>query len=206
MNGFITRTFGLACLATGLATLAGCTLYNNFVDPCYPQRYEWEARQPVYEAFGAQAANGHVLDQTVWSFQFEPGTDKLTLGGAEHLKYLARRRPQPDPKIWLQTASDLAYDPAAPEKFVTAREELNQKRVQAIYKYLQATTAGRPVAFEVAIHDPALPSIGGPPAALMIQRHYINFQGWMYQQATGSGGSSGTGTSTSAVTPPGVGR
>jgi hypothetical protein len=191
MNGFITRTCGLACLAAGLASLAGCKLYDCFVDPCYPERYEWEARQPVYEAFGTQAANGHVLDQTVWSYQFEPGTDKLTPAGMLHLDYLARRRPEPDPKVWLQTASDVAYDPAAVEKFVNGREELNQKRVQAIYKYLQATTAGRPVAFEVAVHDPALPSQAGPPVALSIQRNYANAQGILPLQGTGPGLTSG---------------
>jgi hypothetical protein len=187
MNGFITRTCGLACLAAGLAALAGCRLYDHYVDPCYPERYEWEARQPVYEAFGVQAANGHVLDQTVWSYQFEPGTDKLTQAGMLHLDYLARRRPQADPKIWLQAASDIPYDPAAVEKYVNVREELNQKRIQAVYRYLQAHTAGQPVAFEVMVHDPALPDLAGPPVALAIQRYYSNFQGLLPIQGTGPG-------------------
>ena len=42
-----------------------------------------------------QMINGHVLDQGVYDEHFEAGTDKLTPGGQEHLKYLARRRPQP---------------------------------------------------------------------------------------------------------------
>src|SRR5438477_13177771 len=106
MNGFIKRTMALACLGTSLTALAGCKLYDNCVDPCYPERYEWAARQPVYEAFGTQEANGHVLDQTVWNKFFEPGTDKLTPGGMEYLKHLARRRPEADPKLWLATAQD----------------------------------------------------------------------------------------------------
>jgi hypothetical protein len=187
MKGFIPRTSAWACLAMSLAALTGCGLYNNCVDPCYPGRYSYEARGPVYEAFGAEANNGHVLDQTVWNYLFEPGTDKLTIAGQERLQYLARRRPAPDPKIWLQTAQDLQYDQTAPEKFVNARNELDQKRVQAVERYLQAETASRPVAFQVAVHNPPLPSLAGAAEALVIQRHYMNFQGMTYSQPNGGG-------------------
>ena len=194
MNGFIKQTLALACLGTSLATLAGCKLYDNWVDPCYPGRYEYEARGPVYETFGAQAANGHVLDQTVWNYMFDPGTDKLTAAGQMRLAYLARRRPQPDPHIWLQTAFDLPYNPAAPEKMVQARSELDQKRVVAIEKFLQVDTAARPTPFQVAVHDPSMPSLAGAPEALSIQRHYANFQGMTYSQpnAGGTGGMGGS--------------
>ena len=190
MNGFIKRVSAWACLATSLAALAGCKLYDNLVDPCYPGRYEYEARGPIYEAFGTQAANGHVLDQTVWNYLFEPGTDKLTVAGLERLQYLARRRPAADPKIWLQTAQDLPYDQTAPEKLVNARAELDQKRVQAVERYLQAETAARPTAFQVAVHNPPVPSLAGAADALVIQRHYTNFQGMTYSQPN-SGGTGG---------------
>src|SRR5262245_31797620 len=130
MNGFVKRTFALACLGTSLAALAGCKLYDNFVDPCYPERYEVAARKPVYEAFDTQAANGHTLDQTIWNHFFEVGTDRLTVGGRAYLSHLARRRPEPDPVLWLATAYDIAYDPAAPQKYAVARMELDQKRIQ----------------------------------------------------------------------------
>ena len=74
-------------------------------------------RRPI----APQVSNGHVLDQTVWNYDFEPGTDKLTGGGLEHLAYLARRRPQPDPMVYLQTAQDVAYDPASPDKLAATR-------------------------------------------------------------------------------------
>ncbi len=64
-----------------------------------------------------------MLDQTVWNYHFEPGTDKLTPGGLEHLAYLARRRPYPDPVVFLQTAQDVAYDPARRTKMRGARAE-----------------------------------------------------------------------------------
>jgi hypothetical protein len=190
MNGFIKRASAWAALATSLAALTGCRLYDHFVDPCYPGRYSYEARGPVYEAFGRQSENGHVLDQTIWNYLFEPGTDRLTLAGQERLQYLARRRPAADPKIWLQTAQDIPYDAAAPEKFVNARTELDQKRTQAVERYLQAETSARPMAFQVAVHNPPVPSLAGAAEALVIQRHYINFQGMTYSQPN-SGGTGG---------------
>src|SRR5437867_1886311 len=99
MKGFITRTVTVLCAGSGLALAGGCW-YRDIVDPCYPQRYEFVARQEVGAAFAPQVFNGHVLDQTIWNYQFEGGTDKLTPGGMEHLAYLARRRPFPDGVIY----------------------------------------------------------------------------------------------------------
>src|SRR5262245_14901920 len=119
MKGLIKYTTAL-CLGGGLAMSTGCNAYRDCVDPCWPERYQYEARQPVLHAFAAQAHNGHVLDQTVWNYQFEPGSDKLTPGGMDHLVYLARRRPCPDSKVYLQTAHDIAYNPDAPDQLVSA--------------------------------------------------------------------------------------
>ena len=112
MNGFVKATVAGLCLGTGF-TLVGCAEYRQVVDPCWPDRYNAEARRSVRETFGAQAHNGHVLDQTVWNFHFEVDprtgvtTDKLNAAGMEHLKYLARRLPTPDPNLYLQTAQDV---------------------------------------------------------------------------------------------------
>src|SRR4051794_34307779 len=111
MKGLITSAI-LCCAAAGLT---GCYGYRDLVDPCYPERYEYAARQEVKAALAPQVQNGHVLDQTVWNYHFEPGTDRLNQGGLDHLAHLARRRPAPDPVIYLQTAQpDVVYDPAAP--------------------------------------------------------------------------------------------
>ena len=93
MNGF-TKKAALASLCAGLLGLTtGCdTCLNNLYDPCYPQRYEAEARKETNDLTAPQVMNGHVLDQTVWDYHFEAGSDKLTPGGMEHLAYLARRR------------------------------------------------------------------------------------------------------------------
>src|SRR5207245_8548208 len=109
-------------------------------------------------AIAPQVQNGHVLDQTVWSYHFEPGTDKLTPGGMEQLITLGRRRPVPDPTIFIQTAQvgvDLVYDPTAPSKLAERRLQLDNDRVAAVQKFLNAQTDGRHLAFQVLVHDPA---------------------------------------------------
>src|SRR5688572_8563886 len=101
MNGFIRKTMAGLCLTTGVASLTGCYCYRQLVDPCWPERYNYTSRHSVNDTFGAQAHNGHVLDQTIWSYMFEVDvdlekktnkpTDRLSPAGQEHLKYLVRR-------------------------------------------------------------------------------------------------------------------
>src|SRR4051794_41597863 len=113
MNGFIRKTaLGLTLGSGALALAGGCAWYRDHVDPCYPDRYNTEARYVVRGVFDTQAANGHILDQTLWNHDFEKDergtpTDRLTVAGQEHLKYILRRRPVPDGKVYLQTANDL---------------------------------------------------------------------------------------------------
>src|SRR5713101_895306 len=119
MKGFIAKTL---CGAGLLAGAFGCTWwgvesYSDLVDPCYPHRYNMAARQEVIGAVSPEMSNGHVLDQTVWNSHFEAGSDKLTPGGRIKLDQLARRRPAPDPIVYVQTAQDIAYDPGNADKF-----------------------------------------------------------------------------------------
>jgi hypothetical protein len=186
MKGLIARTLPGVC-AAGLVAITGCGMtYNDLVDPCYPQRYEKMSRDEVNAASAPQIDNGHVLDQTVRNYDFDPGTDKLTPGGQEHLKYLARRRPHADPMIYLQTAQDVNYDPAAPERSVTARAELNARRTQAVVTFLNAYTAGSGQAFQVAVHDPAEGGLSGVGVARAIQGSNFSFVGTL-AGATGGG-------------------
>ena len=137
MKGLITKTFKMAC-GLGLLGMTGCFGYYDLVDPCYPARYNSMARHEVYDAFAPQVQNGHILDQTMWNYFFEDASDKLTEGGRDHLNGLVRRRPNPDARIYLATARDLAYDPAAPDKFIRDREDLNRDRIAAVQKFLNA--------------------------------------------------------------------
>src|SRR5262245_49955435 len=64
-----------AARGEGHGALGDC--YRNFIDPCYPERYEHAARQAVLAPFAQQVHNGHVLNQTIWNYYFEAGSDKL---------------------------------------------------------------------------------------------------------------------------------
>ncbi|MCI0641401.1 MAG: hypothetical protein L0Y72_08730 [Gemmataceae bacterium] len=193
MNGFIQKTLAGLALGTGLTALGGCHCYRELVDPCWPERYSAQARSSVREAFNAQAHNGHVLDQTVWNYHFETDakggpTDKIHPGGMEHLNYLARRRPAPDPRIYLQTSWD---------------KNLDDARANAVKMYLAKRNPG--VSFEVAVHDPAevgitANAIAGnqktPTHTGALPKLIDNFQGVMpVLSGTGAGGSGGSSSS-----------
>ena len=173
MNGFIRRAALGTCLGATVAVLSGCVpAYRELVDPCWPERYNHEARNSVRDAFNAQAANGHILDQTIWNEHFEPGTAKLNWAGQEHLKYIARRGPAPDPMVFVQWSWDAKG----------AAEELNNERRVVVADYLtRINTARRSnVTFDVAIRDSAVPGIPSPaapnlyrlPASVQDQRQF----------------------------------
>ncbi|MCS7046916.1 MAG: hypothetical protein NZO58_11215 [Gemmataceae bacterium] len=141
MKGFIYHVALGSCLGGALALLAGCVPgYYECVDPCWPERYNYQARKSIRDTYNAQAANGHALEQTIWNQHFEPGTDKLAKFGEEHLRYLARRKPVPDPKIYLQTAHDAKGNPANLEELKTARAKLDEDRTKAIKSYFKYLT------------------------------------------------------------------
>ena len=204
MKGLITRAV-LFCTAAGTV---GCYGYRDLVDPCYPERYEYAARQEVKAALTPQVQNGHVLDQTVWNYHFDidvngQPTSRLNAAGLAHLARLARTRPQPDPVVYLQTAQDLGYDPDAPDRLTEARNKMDAERTVAVQKFLNAQTSNRPMVFQVQIHDPA--EVGSPatPVGIVIQKMYASYTGSLGKSGGAStGGSTGgtTGGSTGAST------
>jgi hypothetical protein len=193
---------GAGCCSFPLAPtaqeLTGCS--NHLYDRCYPQRYVNLADREVNAAMTPQVQNGHVLDQTVWNHFFEQGTDRLTPGGQDLLSYLSRRRPQPDTTIYLATASDLPYDPNCPDRYCGSRQELDARRVVAVQKYLTALNCGRPVDFQVLVHDPADPSLATTPVASSITQMYGRFRGGLLSVAGGAGGGGGAGVSAGTST------
>jgi hypothetical protein len=193
----------------------GCYHYQKCVDPCWPQRYNYKARQEVVAAFAPQVQNGHILDQTLYNTAFEEGTDRLTEGGRDQLDTLVRRRPAPDPRIFLATARDIAYDPNNPDGFVLVQRDLDNRRAGAVQKYLGASTAGRPVQFEVVVHDPMPVREHADPVNRSIRLNHNSTSGSLdggasatTRSSTGassdSGGSSGSagGTGSSPAAPP----
>jgi hypothetical protein len=210
MKGFIHHGLPGLCLGAGLMFSCGCNAYWNLVDPCSPQRYEYQARQETNAAMAPQVNNGRVLDQTVWNHHFEVGTDRLNAAGMEALSRMARRRPAPDEMIFLQTAQDIACDTSAPEKFITQRNALDERRRKTIEDYLKAITAGRNVRFMVEVHDPSDPTLPAVPlggdgktgtlTVGAVQKMFNTFQGGLAPaggQATGGapgGGGGGAGS------------
>ena len=77
--------------------------------------------------FQPQVENGHILDQTLWNTHFEYGTDKLNGAGMDKLDQLARRRPPPDPLLFLQTARDIGYDAEKPGDYAAKRARVGQQ-------------------------------------------------------------------------------
>jgi len=202
MKGLITRMAAAACLTGGLLALTGCYGYKDLVDPCYPWRYNWAAQQEVCEPLAIQVNNGHVLDQTVWNSEFERGRATLTRGGEDHLLTMIRRRPHPDPVIYLATASigsaqsdDVIYSPGkVPEAAAQEREKLNQDRIQAVQNFLAAQTAGRNLNFQVYVHDPAQPYVTAPQMMRSMTSMTTRFTGSLTGGGGGGGGAPGGGT------------
>lgn len=161
--------------------------YNSRVDPCWPDRYNYQARQATLTAFANQAANGQAIDQTMFNGDFESGSGKLTPGGLRKLDVISRRRPV-DGRIFVQTSRDVVYDPAKRDEFAKAKSDLDAARADAVQGYLAASTAGRRLNFEVAISDPqdmTVPVIG--PAN--------SIRGYAAQHVSGITGIAGTGFS-----------
>jgi hypothetical protein len=186
MKGFINKVVAVVCCGAASASI-GC-LPDRWVDPCWPMRYDYMAWQSVNAAMAPQVQNGHVLDQTIWNYYFEPGTEKLTAGGLERLAYLARRRPCPDTVLYLQTAQDVRYDQTVPEKMVADRQTLDGKRIAAVQAYLTAQTAGRPAPFQIVIHDPAEPTLASAAANNIVSQNYYRFMGGMLMMGGGGMG------------------
>lgn len=175
--------------------------YRNAVDPCYPERYQHAARQAVIAPFAQQVHNGHFLNQTVWNYHFEAGSDKLTPGGKEKLDSLARVRPSPDPKVYIQTANDVGQTADAADKVVEIRNELDAKRAQAIQKYLATVPTGSPVSYEVYVHNAATPGISSEFAARAYRGSQNGYSGAITGQA--GIGALGTGGSQNLTAAPG---
>jgi hypothetical protein len=202
MKGFKEAALAMLSMVGSLA-LVGCQggeRYRNLVDPCYPERYSNVARQEVITAFTPQVQNGRILDQTMFNYHFEDGTDKLHPMGMKKLDEIVQRRPFPDCRIFLATSHDLAYDAPRAGEVGENRRELDVKRIAAIQQYLMMATVGRPMKFEVLIHDPADPGMSAVSArnAIVLQRN--NYTG-----VSPFGLSQTTSISTSQTTPGGGG-
>jgi hypothetical protein len=182
--------------------------YNNVVDPCWPERYNYQAREAVLYPFEQQATNGHTMDQTVWNYHFDAGTATLNAAGREKLDQLARRRGCPDGKIFLQTARDLAYDAKNPNKLVMERSKLDVARGDAILAYMGTQPTAQTMRFEVQPIDPVDPSINsqGPATAVrgLPSQYQSTVTGAVGGTVGGAGGGAAPGTPAAGAAPGGA--
>ena len=174
--------------------------YDTKVDPCWPERYSFQAREAVIAPFATHVLNGKIIDQTIFNGDFEPGTEKLNSGGLAKLDTIARRRPV-DGQLSLQTTRDINYDAAKPDDYVRTRSELDGKRIQAIQTYMNASTSGRNLTFDVAVIDPANQTmpVAGPAAA--VRGYQSFFQGGLVGGTGLSNQGAGGQTPTANITP-----
>ena len=201
MKGIIPRKVTAVCGAGLLAVAAtGCYTYHDLVDPCYPERYAHVSREEVKAALAPQVNNGHVLDQTVWNYYFEPGTAKLTPGGIQRLNCLSQRQPLPDPVVYLQTARDVPYDQARPEQFAQVCQDLDKRRGESVKLYLQVRNGGKGTTFEVVVHDPPEVGMSGAEASHSLQLWIAGAQGVL--ATGGAGGAAGAAGGASGLSSP----
>ena len=203
------RAAAFAALIVGGAASIGChavqdrpgvqSRYSKIVDPCQQERYSASARDNVLQPFDAMANNANNLDVTLWNHHFEAGKDTLNSSGMVKIDQIARRLPSPSSKVWIQTARDLAYDAANPQKLVNARADLDVKRCQAVLAYLAAQPNGQAMHYEVQAHDavdPAMPAQGPTNAYRGLAAQYGSSAGGVGGGAgqAGAGGGIAPGT------------
>ena len=188
----LTRHALAGMVLAGAIGTCGCKTLGDCVDPCWPERYNFKARQEVISAFAPQVQNGHILDQTLYNTAFVAGTDELTNIGRDQIDTLVRRRPAPDPRIFLATARDLSYDPVNPGNYIEGRRTLDNSRAASVQRYLAAQTAGRPMQFEVVVHDPMPVGEHADPANKSIRLWQQSFTGALYGAQSATTASSGS--------------
>lgn len=206
------RAVTAAMLAFGGLGAVGCSadrpgLQARFQDlngnNSWPERNNHLARESVIHPFETQLNNAEVLNGVLNNQDFDSGTDRLNGVGRDKLDRHARKMPAPNPKLYLQTAGDVSYDPAHPEKVAVARTDLDQKRSQAILSYLNTRPNTRGAAFEVTTIDIADPGINaaGPASAVrgLNTQYRSTLTGAIGGTLQGVGG--GQATNTVGVTP-----
>jgi hypothetical protein len=215
MTKFIRAASAAAILTSGLCS-AGCVTGGHgggstigdharkYHDPCYPERYNHAARQAVLAPFAQQVHNGNVLHQTIYTYQFEDGSDKLTPAGMAKLDSIARARPV-DPKLFIQAATDLPLTDANAGKIVELRSELDAKRAASIQKYLASVPTYGPVNYEIHVHNPATPGISAEAAAGAYRGSLQDYSGGIGGGGGAGGGSLSTGGGANLTAPPAAG-
>jgi hypothetical protein len=91
------------------------------------------------------------------------------------------------------------YDPAAPDKMIVARQDLDEKRKQAVMAFVNAQTAGQRGEFRVIVHDPAEVGLSSNAVGSTVTQMYGRFRGGLV------GGGGGVGAAASVTGGAGAG-
>lgn len=176
-----------------LVAVTGCVgSYSDLVDPCYPQRYNCQARQAALEPLQTQAANGLAYEQTLYNYHFKAESDELLPNGQQLLARLAARRPAPDTSIYVQTANDVPFTPQDPEGYARKRKDLNERRVAAVKQFLKMLKPE--VAFTVDVAEPSKVGIDSREGATAVRDLHNSATGFLpIQTGMGAGGAAGGG-------------
>jgi hypothetical protein len=206
----IVRAAAAAGLAVGGAGSIGCvhdgqqagdgaagggSLCRQFIDPCWPERYNATARAEVIAPFAAQVNNGHVLNQTIWNWYFEPGTDHLTAAGRAKLDSIAQTRPVPDNRLYLQAVRDIAVTNENVDKAGALRDDLTVRRAVAVQRYMATQPAiGNAVAYDIFVHDAMTEGIPSAFPINSFRSQTIGYRGGIGGAAGAVGATGGVGS------------
>lgn len=117
-----------------------------------PRCFSMLSRATTQELLSQQAGRGMVLQQTIWSIQFERGTAKLHYSGRAVLHRLVRQFPDMPLELFVQSAQDIEFDSEAPAEYAKERDTLDFQRAQAVRDYM--TIVLRQPEPKLYIHDP----------------------------------------------------
>lgn len=208
MKRYVRAAAAAIVMAGGLGSV-GCVhrtgstgdgAHGNWIDPSWPDRYNYAARQAVIAPFAQQVANGHFINQVVWNWYFEPGTDTLNGAGMEKLDSIARSTPNPDTKLFIQTSRDLGVTPDNMAKVGALRDDLTARRAAAVQRYM-ATQPGPTVVYEISVVDMPTPGVYAPFVTNAFRGQTRGYVGGL-QGATGSGSATiNSGTNLLQITP-----
>jgi hypothetical protein len=187
-------------LAGALLAVSGCYgTFHDVVDPCYPERYNCKAREEVRDIWDMQSRDGLALEQTLYVYHFEPGSEVLHPGGIALLTRLANRRPAPETVVFVQTAQNtIDLDYKKPEEYANKRKELDEKRKTSVESFLRQE---RPdVQFTVVVANPSKSGISGQEAATAIRGLRSSATGYIQIPGVSGGGGSGASSGGGAAT------
>lgn len=162
MSAGMRKSWLAGLLSASLVSLTGCYgTYNELVDPCYPERWNCQARSAVQSRVAMQAKNGLDMEQTLFTYHFEPGSDKITPSGQNILARIATRRPSSFKEVFIQNSFDAMpstdFDANRAEEFQQKMRDLNERRKRNVIAYLNMRKPqdGDTTPWQVAVSFPS---------------------------------------------------